>query len=87
MHQLKQKKDENIELIIDENIKQEIGIGSIERNFAGLEFDGGLTSLEIIKKIFKKRFPNCDVRKEYNVFEAICDNIKDKDGRNLFFSI
>ena len=83
MRQLKQKKDENIELTIDENVKQEIGISSIERNFAGLEFDGGLTSLEIIKKIFKKRFPNCDVRKEYNVLKAIFDNIKDKDSRYL----
>ena len=39
--------------------------------------------MEIIKKIFKKRFPNCDVRKEYNVLKAIFDNIKDKDSRYL----
>ena len=84
MRKLMQKKDEEINLIIDDNIRQEIGISSIERNFAGLEFDkGGTTSLEIIKKIFKKKYVNCDVRKEYNVLRTICDNIKDKESRYL----
>ena len=83
MRQLLQKKEEDFDLKIDENVKQEVGISSIERNFAGLEFEGGMTSLEIIKKIFKKRFPNCDVRKEYNVLKTICNNIKDKDSRYL----
>ena len=87
MRQIMQKKEEDINLNIDENQKQEIGISSIERNFAGLEIDpdqkGGVTSLELIKKQFKKRFVNCDVRKEYNVLKTICDNIKDKESRYL----
>ena len=87
MRQIMQKKEEDINLNIDENQKQEIGINSIERNFAGLEIDpdqkGGVTSLELIKKQFKKRFVNCDVRKEYNVLKTICDNIKDKESRYL----
>ena len=87
MRQLLKKKNENIELEIDENVKQEVGISSIERNFAGLEFnagqEGSITSLEIIKNLFKKRFVNCDVRKEYNVLKTICENIRDKDSRYL----
>jgi len=83
MRQLLEKKEGNLDLNIDENVKQEVGINSIERNFAGLEFDDGKTSLEIIKKTFKQFFVNCDVRKEYNVLKTICENIKDKDSRYL----
>ena len=87
MRQLLQKKEEDNDLLIDENVLQEIGIKSIERNFAGLEFnagqEGSTTSLELIKKCFKKRFVNCDVRKEYDVIKTICENIKDKESRYL----
>ena len=69
MRLLLKKIREDSDLNIDENVKQEIGINSIERNFAGLEFKKGsedsITSLEIIKEIFKKRFVNCEVRKKY----------------------
>ena len=68
---------------IDENTKQCIGIYSFERYFASLELDEGITSLEIIKKIFKKKYINCDERKEYNIVRAIYDNIKDNDCRYL----
>ena len=45
---LKRAKEEQ-NLDIDEHIKERIGIESLERNFGGLEFDNGKTSLEIIK--------------------------------------
>ena len=87
MRQLLKKKEEDFGLNIDENVKQEIGINSIERNFAGLEFnagqEGSKTSLEIIKSLFKKRYINCDIRKKYDVLKTIFENIKDKDSRYL----
>ena len=87
MRQLLKKKEEDLGFNIDENVKQEIGINSIERNFAGLEFedgkDGIITSLQIFKKLFKTRYVNCDERKEYNVLKTIFENIKDKESRYL----
>ena len=87
MRQLLQKKEEDNDFNIDENVKQDIGIKSIERNFAGLEFNAGevgsTTSLEIMKKQFQKKYPNCDVLKNYKVIKTICENIKDKDSRYL----
>ena len=87
MRQLLRKKEEDLDFNIDENVKQEIGINSIERNFAGLEFEdgkeGSITSLQIFKQLFKKRYVNCDERKEYNVLKTIFENIKDKDSRYL----
>ena len=87
MRILLKKKKEDFDLIIDENVKQEIGIISIERNFAGLEIQTSaqrsISSLEIIKNIFKKYFKNCDTSKNYKVLQTIYDNIKDKDSRYL----
>ena len=87
MRILLKKKKEDYDLIVDENVKQEIGIISIERNFAGLEIktsaQKSISSLEIIKNIFKKYFKNCDTSKNYKVLQTICDNIKDKDSRYL----
>ena len=68
---------------IDDHIKEGIGINSIERNFAGLEFDNKISSLKIIKTIFKEKYPNCDTESNYNVIEKIRENIKDKDSRYL----
>ena len=87
MRILLKKKTEDYDLIIDENVKQEIGIISLERNFAGLEIktsaQKSISSLEIIKNIFKKYFKNCDTTKNYKVLQTICDNIKDKESRYL----
>ena len=87
MRILLKKISEDYDLIIDENVKQEIGIISIERNFAGLEIktssQKSISSLEIIKGIFKKYFKNCDTSKNYKVLQTIYDNIKDKDSRYL----
>ena len=91
MRQLLAKKEEDLGLNIDENVKQEIGINSIERNFAGLEFEDGkegtITSLQIFKQLFKKRYVNCDERKEYNVLKTIFENIKDKESRYLLLGL
>ena len=68
---------------IDEHVKESIGINSIERNFSGLEFDDGKSSLKIIKTLFKEKYPNCDTEGNYNVIEKIRENIKDNDSRFL----
>ena len=86
MKLLLKKKEEDIGLDIDENIKKELGIISIERNFSSLELKNNIdkiNSLELFKKLFKKRYPNCDVKKEYNVLERICQNIEDNKSRYL----
>ena len=69
----------------DENIKQNIGIYSIERNLAGLKFDDHLktTSLEKVKKIFQKKYINCEVSKKYDVLEKIKESINDLNTRYL----
>lgn len=48
-------------IVIGEHIKETIGIDSLERNFGGLEFDNGLTSLEIVK--FKKKMKIVQLKK------------------------
>ena len=70
---------------IDENIKQNIAINSIERNLAGLIFDDHLktTSLEKVKKIFQKKYNNCEVSKRYDVLEKIKESINDLNNRYL----
>ena len=55
MSSLLKKEIDKKNLDIDEHIKETIGIESLERNFGGLEFDNGKTSLEIVKSIFKKK--------------------------------
>ena len=88
MKLLLKKKEENEFLNIDEAIKQEIGIISIERNFGGLEFgynEG--TSIELILNLFTKRFTTFGIITQYNVFEKIFDNIKDNESRYLLLII
>ena len=68
---------------IDENIKERICIDSLERNFGGLEFDNNVSSLEIIKKIFKEKYVNCPTGKKYDVIKRIKDNINDHGNRYL----
>ena len=79
-------------IIIKENNQElnddtllECGISSIERNFAGIQFDDNekKTSLEIVKNIFKEKYPNILVSKEYNVLKRIKENINDLNSRYL----
>jgi hypothetical protein len=63
-----------------------IGIDAIERNFSGIEFeDNGkkITSLEVIKNIFKQLYPGCQVGREYNVTLRLLENIHDISSRYL----
>ena len=87
MRQIISLKEKDVSINIDEHLKESIGINSIERNFAGLEFnkgnEGSTTSLEIIKKIFKEKFVNCEIQKNYDVLKIICENIKDSESRYL----
>ena len=70
---------------IDKHVLEGLGVISIERNFGGLEFKdlNKTTSLEIIKKMFNKMYPNCVVRSSYDVLERINENIMDKKSRYL----
>ena len=74
-------------IIIDDQILCQIGIDSIERNFAGIEFDINenerISSLEVFKNIYKEIYPNCLVFKEYNVTQRIIENLLDLDSRYL----
>ena len=76
-------KEEKQEL--NEDSLVECGISSIERNFAGIQFSegGNKTSLEIVKNIFKERYPNIQVSREYNVVQRIKENINDLNSRYL----
>ena len=76
-------KEDNHEL--NDDTLLECGISSIERNFGGLQFKDmdKKTSLEIIKEIFKKRYPNIEVKKEYNIMQRIKENINDLNSRYL----
>ena len=76
-------KDEKQEL--NEDSLVECGISSIERNFAGLQFNDNdkKTSLEIFKNIFKERYPNIQVSREYDVVQRIKENINDLNSRYL----
>ena len=68
---------------IDDHIKLTIGIDSLERNFGGLEFDDGKTSLEIIKFIFKMKYGSIIINKKYDVLKRIKENINDNQSRYL----
>ena len=60
----------------------ESAIDSIERNFSGIQFDEK-PSVEIFKGIFQKIYPNCPVKKEYDVLKRIKENINDLNSRYL----
>ena len=83
MRSLLKKAKEEQDTNIDEHVKERIGIDSLERNLGGLEFDNGISSLEIVKKIFKKKYENCPIDKKYDVLKAIKENINDKGSRYL----
>ena len=71
---------------IDENMKKEIGIISIERNFGGLNINISneiKPAMEIMKQNFMKRFSNLDINYKYDIKKIIYENIKDKNSRHL----
>ena len=68
--------------LIDEHVLQGIAISSIERNFGGLQLHSK-TSLELIKEIFKEKYENYIIRKEYEVYKRIKENINDIESRYL----
>jgi hypothetical protein len=76
-------KEKNHEL--NDDTLLECGISSIERNFGGLQFKDmdKKTSLEVVKEIFKKQYPNIEVKKEYNIMQRIKENINDLNSRYL----
>jgi len=83
MRKLLKKAEEEQNMDIDEHVKETIGIESLERNFGGLEFENGITSLEIVKSIFRKKYVNCPTGKKYDVLKRIKENIKDNVSRYL----
>ena len=83
MRKILKEADEKRDKNMDEHIKEIIGINCLERNFGGLEFDNGISSLEIVKKIFQKIYVNCTISKKYDVLKRITENIKDNGSRYL----
>ena len=69
---------------LNEQTLLESAIDSIERNFSGIQFDGGRkVSLEIYKQIFHEIYPACEIKKEYDVLKRIKENINDANSRYL----
>ena len=66
----------------------ESAVDSIERNFSGIQFDENppKASVEIYKGIFKKIYPDCPVKKEYDVLKRIKENINDLNSRYLLIA-
>ena len=83
MRKLLKKAEEEQSMDIDEHVKETIGIESLERNLGGLEFENGITSLEIVKTIFRRKYVNCPIGKKYDVLKRIKENIKDNGSRYL----
>jgi hypothetical protein len=61
------------------------GIKSIERNFAGIQFDEGgkLSSVEKVKKYFKEIYQSCEIKKEYDIIGRVKESINDINSRYL----
>ena len=86
MRSLLKKASDEQNMDIDEHIKETIGINSLERNFGGLEFEddkNGISSLEIVKKIFQRTYINCPTGKKYDVLKRIKENVNQKGSRYL----
>ena len=64
----------------------EFGIISIERNFAGVQFDENeiITSVEKVKSFF---VPFGHLKKEYDVIKRVKDNINDLNSRYLLLEL
>ena len=61
----------------------EIGLKSIERNFAGVQFDSDGSSVTVVKKIFNKIYPIFKVESDYDIMKCIKENINDTKSRYL----
>ena len=61
----------------------EIGLKSIERNFAGIQFDSDGSSVTVVKKIFNKIYPIFKVESDYDIMKCIKENINDTKSRYL----
>ena len=86
MRNLLNKASDEQNVDIDDHTKESIGIESLERNLGGLEFDdgkNGISSLEIVKKIFQRKYVNCPIVKNYEVLKRIKENINDNQSRYL----
>ena len=73
---------------LNEQTLLESAIDSIERNFSGIQFDSEppKSSIEQYKEIFKTLYPNCEVKKEYDVLKRIKENIHDLNSRYLLIA-
>ena len=63
----------------------DISILSIERNFGGLQFndDNNITSLQVIKNIFRVLYPEYKLKNKFEVLTRIKENISDLKSRYL----
>ena len=74
---------------LNEHTLLESAIDSIERNFSGITFREGnneKASLEIFKENFQKIYPDCPIKKEYDVLKRIKENINDLNSRYLLIA-
>ena len=86
MKLLLKKKEKDLDLIIDDNIKQEIRIISIDRNFSGLELKSNnynINSFKLFNNLFKIPYAKLNIKMDYNVLQRICDNLEDNKSRYL----
>ena len=59
---------------------------SIERNFAGIQFDDNLkkiTSVQKVKKLLNRQIPIIEMKDEYDIIGCVKDNINDLNSRYL----
>ena len=61
----------------------EIGLKSIERNFAGVQFDSDGSSVKVVKENIKKIYPIFKVESDYDIIKCIKENINDTKSRYL----
>ena len=74
----------NQEEINEDIILQESSLSSIERNFAGMQFENkDKTSLKVFKDIYSKIYSDFKSQNDYNVLERIKENLNDLSSRYL----
>ena len=60
-----------------------IGLKSIERNFAGVQFETDGSSVKVVKENIDKIYSLIKMENDYNIVELIKDNINDINSRYL----
>ena len=74
----------NQEEINEDIILKESSLSSIERNFAGMQFETkDKTSLKVFKDIYSKIYSDFKSQNDYNVLERIKENLNDLSSRYL----